>query len=304
MTSASALLLDAHGLALRLVAKLTGKHFQGLGQASRLPGLTSRLRRQLRDLDVAAAFVRHITEPRITMLLQDIEAGFMDIEAGFMGGGMWAEEVKASRDATHTGAEKEQYKKEVKVAADNKQDKKVVAVDGADMGEGVIEVELLDLNRLVVEAGLVAFGWQEQEKKKLKMTAEEEDGGKQKMEEEEDGGKAVEGAAGGEVAAGRRWKQKKRTWRPVVKKKKQKWTWQRQHGQMSYTEEVIRAATAEEAKAGLEAMMGAALARQEVEWVVGFAPWAVVSGTAAHVFYLNVETSERTWEHPRARLPG
>ena len=34
--------------------------------------LPSRLRRQLRDLDAAAAFVRHITEPRITLLLDEI----------------------------------------------------------------------------------------------------------------------------------------------------------------------------------------------------------------------------------------
>ena len=69
---AAALVLDAHGRSLRLLSALEGRHFTGLSQASRTVKLPSRLRRQLRDLDAAAAFVRHITEPRITLLLDEI----------------------------------------------------------------------------------------------------------------------------------------------------------------------------------------------------------------------------------------
>lgn len=70
------LLLDAHGRCLRMLAAAADEHFEGLAQASRcrrlaLPPL---LRRRLRDLDVAAAYVRHITAPRVTAMLDDLTA--------------------------------------------------------------------------------------------------------------------------------------------------------------------------------------------------------------------------------------
>ena len=188
------LLAELHGQCLRLLCDDMGKDFCGLSVAARAAGkigLSGRLVRKLMQIDVAFAVSRHLNSVKASDFVGELRATLPQRAAP---------EEKAT---TQTGA------------VNNKQDKKVVevAVDGADMGEGAIEVELVDLNRPVVEAaGLVAFGWQKmeeadvaQEKKKLKKTMEEEDGGK-----------AVEGAAGGEVAAGRWWTRRPR--RLVVKK--------------------------------------------------------------------------------------
>jgi NACalpha-BTF3-like transcription factor len=63
---ASLLLLELHGRLLRELASSTGMHFQGLQQAGRWlhkSGMsTTTINRRLRDIDVAANIVRHITQ--------------------------------------------------------------------------------------------------------------------------------------------------------------------------------------------------------------------------------------------------
>ena len=80
MASASALIFEAHGRCLRLLAAAGGQHFEGLSQASRRSGLPSRLRRQLRELDAAAAFTRHITVPRVEQLLDELTCALKEVE--------------------------------------------------------------------------------------------------------------------------------------------------------------------------------------------------------------------------------
>jgi len=70
----AALLADTHARVLRLLADATGLHFQGLAQASRhksLP-LTSKQRRQLLQLDVAANWARHITSVKCADFIDTI----------------------------------------------------------------------------------------------------------------------------------------------------------------------------------------------------------------------------------------
>ena len=70
---AAALLLHLHGEVLREAAARTGRHYEGLGQLSRsVPGLTSRLRRRLCQLDAAAALIRHVTKPLCEQFLLDV----------------------------------------------------------------------------------------------------------------------------------------------------------------------------------------------------------------------------------------
>ena len=63
---ASLLLLELHGRLLRERASSTGIHFQGLQQAARWPQKSGRgtttISRRLRNIDVAANIVRHITQ--------------------------------------------------------------------------------------------------------------------------------------------------------------------------------------------------------------------------------------------------
>ncbi len=69
----AALLADAHGRALRLVSAHGGRHYQGLGQASRaLKTMPSSLRRRMAHLDVAFSFVRHVTSPLVDSFLAEL----------------------------------------------------------------------------------------------------------------------------------------------------------------------------------------------------------------------------------------
>ena len=75
---ATALILQAHGEALRLIADSTGQHFQGLAQASRTlrkQGLPSNVARKLQHLDAAASLARHITSVSLRNFLADLQGG-------------------------------------------------------------------------------------------------------------------------------------------------------------------------------------------------------------------------------------
>ena len=72
--AAGGLVLDAHGRCLRVLSASAQRHFEGLSQAARTLKLPSPLRRRLRDLDAAAAYVRHITVPRVQSLEDEVIA--------------------------------------------------------------------------------------------------------------------------------------------------------------------------------------------------------------------------------------
>ena len=69
-------MLDAHGRCLRALAAAAGQHFEGLAQASRcrLLGVPPKFRRRLRELDTVSAWIRHVTVPRVDLLLQEVTA--------------------------------------------------------------------------------------------------------------------------------------------------------------------------------------------------------------------------------------
>lgn len=62
------MLLEVHGEVLRDIAAATDHHFQGLGDAGCRLALAAGLRRQLRNLDIAAALVRHVMLPMCSQL--------------------------------------------------------------------------------------------------------------------------------------------------------------------------------------------------------------------------------------------
>ena len=71
---APALILQLHGNVLRHASEVTGGHFEGVGVAAKSlykSGLVdAALRKKLNQLDIAAAFVRHATRPKIDEFLQ------------------------------------------------------------------------------------------------------------------------------------------------------------------------------------------------------------------------------------------
>eukprot|EP00969_Alexandrium_andersonii_P042904 1881713-Alexandrium_andersonii.AAC.1 len=70
--------MAAHGSVLRKVAAKTGRHFSGLFAASKYlhgnSNASSRLLRRMRNLDTAAAVVRHITDISVDSMLADVDA--------------------------------------------------------------------------------------------------------------------------------------------------------------------------------------------------------------------------------------
>ncbi len=81
---AAGLLLDAHGRCLRELAAAAGQHFEGLAQAARCRRLEldPKLRRRLRELDTVAAWLRHVTAPRVDLLLLEVAAALVTAEGG------------------------------------------------------------------------------------------------------------------------------------------------------------------------------------------------------------------------------
>ena len=78
--SASVLIGQTHGDALRLLAWRTGKHFQGLAHPARkVSGLSTRMRRRLQCLDMAHSLVRHITTVSAKSFLEELAS---ELEAG------------------------------------------------------------------------------------------------------------------------------------------------------------------------------------------------------------------------------
>ena len=72
---AAALVTEAYGQSLRLLAAHHGVHYQGLAAAARkVPGLSPSLRRRLQRLDTTYQIVRHITEPYISQMMTELEA--------------------------------------------------------------------------------------------------------------------------------------------------------------------------------------------------------------------------------------
>ena len=70
---AAAMVLHLHGRILRLVARQTGTHFTGLGQIARRGKWSARTARRLKQVDAAAALLRHITMPSCEALLHAIQ---------------------------------------------------------------------------------------------------------------------------------------------------------------------------------------------------------------------------------------
>jgi len=75
MASPLAVVADAHHIALEVCCRVVGKPVQGLTQAARLlrHRLPTRQCRGLRELDLAYAYLRHITDIHISAWLQDLE---------------------------------------------------------------------------------------------------------------------------------------------------------------------------------------------------------------------------------------
>jgi hypothetical protein len=69
---AAALLLALHGQLLRLISDAHGAHFEGLGQCARSKRFSGGTSRRLRQLDHAAAWIRHVTGPRCSTFLAEI----------------------------------------------------------------------------------------------------------------------------------------------------------------------------------------------------------------------------------------
>ena len=71
---ATALVAEAHGRALRLVAFARGRHFVGLASASRACRfLPNKLQKKLVALDSAFAVTRHITRPSLESFVRELE---------------------------------------------------------------------------------------------------------------------------------------------------------------------------------------------------------------------------------------
>ena len=79
--SEEALLVEAHGRALRLVCARAGRHFQGLASAGRALRLPARVSKKLIRVDVATAYLRHATRPMVESFLQELDAA-MDTTVG------------------------------------------------------------------------------------------------------------------------------------------------------------------------------------------------------------------------------
>ena len=77
--SATVLVAELHGEVLRILALAAQRHFQGLGQATRWhrDKLSSSLRRRLLRLEAAYQVMRHITEPLVTELLDEVGHGLV-----------------------------------------------------------------------------------------------------------------------------------------------------------------------------------------------------------------------------------
>ena len=69
---AAGLVCDLHGKLLRALSAKTGRHFQGLEQASRVVKLSNSAKKQVRRIDAAFNIVRHITAVRCHMLLEQV----------------------------------------------------------------------------------------------------------------------------------------------------------------------------------------------------------------------------------------
>eukprot|EP00421_Protoceratium_reticulatum_P060472 CAMPEP_0168487520 /NCGR_PEP_ID=MMETSP0228-20121227/67680_1 /TAXON_ID=133427 /ORGANISM="Protoceratium reticulatum, Strain CCCM 535 (=CCMP 1889)" /LENGTH=157 /DNA_ID=CAMNT_0008504143 /DNA_START=58 /DNA_END=528 /DNA_ORIENTATION=+ len=67
------LILAAHGRALRLIASEAGRHFQGLGQATRYLKMVNPLRSKLLNLEAAYNTIRHITGPSVETFLDELK---------------------------------------------------------------------------------------------------------------------------------------------------------------------------------------------------------------------------------------
>ena len=79
---ASLLVGEAYCSALRMLAAHHGVHYQGLSSASRqVPGLSPSLRRRLQRLDAAYQIVRHITQPYVEKMLQEIQDSLVPLDA-------------------------------------------------------------------------------------------------------------------------------------------------------------------------------------------------------------------------------
>ncbi len=75
--SAASLILEVHGMALRLLSKHWDTHFEGLGAAARhgrrLGVLSTSMARKLIHMDAAAAMVRHITCVSTANFIKELE---------------------------------------------------------------------------------------------------------------------------------------------------------------------------------------------------------------------------------------
>jgi hypothetical protein len=70
---AAALLLALHGHVLRQISETHGHHYEGLGQCAKSKQFSCGVSRRLRQLDNAAAWIRHVTGPRCSAFVAEIQ---------------------------------------------------------------------------------------------------------------------------------------------------------------------------------------------------------------------------------------
>ena len=78
MNNAAALILDIHGHLLRIACAKLGQHHEGLAKAARVLAqqrlISDSMKKAMLNVDTAAAFVRHITQPKNDMLQDQLKS--------------------------------------------------------------------------------------------------------------------------------------------------------------------------------------------------------------------------------------
>ena len=87
MCSSEALIDEAHGVLLRDLSEIAGRHFQGLAQASRgFKHMSPRLRKKLHHFDITYNYTRHVTAPLLTEFVNGIRTAAQQLPREAAGG--------------------------------------------------------------------------------------------------------------------------------------------------------------------------------------------------------------------------